>query len=81
MAPIGRVSGARHERAEARRASVLLVSLWGAAGFTEAQALDLGPRMALRASQRLEPSMASSPKRSGQRLGVEPSKGGRCAAN
>ena len=43
--------------------------------------LDLGPRLALRVSQKLEQNMGSSPRRSAQKHGVLQSKDVRCAGN
>ena len=65
----------------ARHANAPLDSLWAAASSMEGPPPARGPRTVLRDSQRLEPSMASSPKRRAQKRGALPSKGVRCAAN
>ena len=81
MVQIGRVKGARPERAGARPAGVSLVSLWGAVSSIEWLPLAYGPRKVLRALRRLKPSMGASPKKSAQKRGASHRKGVRCAAN
>ena len=81
MGQTGKVRGARSERIKASPAEACQAAGKALQAPRRRKPLGLGPRTGSRASQRLEPSTGSSPSRSAQKHGAEPSISDRYAAN